>query len=104
MVSGVIQPKTSKECQKFLKRNLEILDEIDFIPYLQKCTNINMIYELVQDNYNESELTKNDICEGLIFNWLDMYDFMNYLLDRYQSNLLIYEPEQIYNFKYYEIR
>jgi hypothetical protein len=63
-----------------------------------------MIYELVQDNYDGSELTKNEVCKGLIFNWLDMADFMDYLKERYTCHLSICEPEPIYNFRYYEIR
>ena len=66
-----------------LEKNKEYLDKIDFIPYIEKSYDIDGIIELVQEDYDDTDFTNNNILCGNIFNWYDTYDFKIYLEKRY---------------------
>lgn len=81
-----------------LEKNKEYLDKIDFIPYIRKSYDIDGIIELVEEDYDNTDFTNNDILCGNIFNWCDTYDFKIYLEKRYDIKF----NEQI-EIKYYII-
>lgn len=81
-----------------LGKNKEYLDKIDFIPYIEKSYDIDGIIELVQEDYDDTDFTNNDILRGNILNCYDTYDFKIYLEKRY--NIKFYEQIEI---KYYII-
>ena len=81
-----------------LEKNKEYLDKIDFIPYIKKSYDIDGIIELVQEDYDDTDFTNNDILCGNILNWYDTYDFKIYLEKRY--NIKFNEQIEI---KYYII-
>lgn len=65
--------------------NTEVLNEIDFIPYLKKYRNLLELMTAIELKYDSINLPPE--LEGEIFNYFSADDFMSYLLKRYPSKL-----------------
>ena len=69
------------------------LDNIDFVPYLEKLDG-REIYELmeaVRADYNNKELTDNDVLKGEIFNFINDVELAEYLENRYKGKFSWHE-------------
>lgn len=80
----------------------EVLDKIDFLPYIKDANNKNIIrlMEAVEKDYDNTELTNNKFLEGDTFNWISVDEFLSYLLKRYPKNFDYYEVTEyrvVYN-------
>lgn len=65
--------------------NTEILNRIDFVPFLKKYRNLLELMAAVEIKYDSIELPPE--LEGEIFNYYSADDFISYLLKRYPSKL-----------------
>lgn len=65
--------------------NTEILDRIDFTPFLKKYHNLLELMTAIELKYDNINLPPE--LEGEIFNYYSADDFMCYLLKRYPSKL-----------------
>ena len=69
--------------------NAKILDSIDFSPYfkyIKKGENVNEFFKAIENDFDNTELTDNNILEGYIFNWLDEFELIEYFENRYPNN------------------
>ena len=79
-----------EECIEY---NYSVLDKIDFLPYIQKYKG-KKVWDLlyaVEDDYDNTELTNNDILEGCTLNWLCEDEIIEYLEKRYPKEFKWYE-------------
>jgi len=83
--------------EELIKKQYSYLDQIEFQPYLDEYDELDDIWDKVQDNYNETEMCKNDFLQGYIFNQINQSEFMEYLEQRY--NIKFHEEITI---KYYK--
>lgn len=71
------------------KFSFETLDKIDFLPYLEKLSDesheIWDLIDLVEKDYDNTDLTNNPIHEGSLFNWISSEEFGDYLEERYKG-------------------
>lgn len=65
--------------------NKEYLNPIDFLPYIEKFKghDIEEMISAIEDDYNGTPLTDNELLEGCIFNWLNTEELIDYLTERY---------------------
>ena len=68
--------------------NTEVLNEIDFIPYLKEYQNLEQMMVAIENKYNSFMLPPE--LEGEIFNYYSEDDFMNYLANRYPTKLYFF--------------
>lgn len=68
--------------------NTEVLNEIDFIPYLKEYQNLGQMMVAIENKYNSFMLPLE--LEGEIFNYYSEDDFMNYLANRYPTKLYFF--------------
>lgn len=63
----------------------EALDKIDFLPYIEKYKGKKLwdLISAVEDDYDNTELTNNDVLEGCTFNWYSEDEIIDYLEKRY---------------------
>lgn len=63
----------------------ETLDKIDFLPYIEKYKGKKLrdLMSAVEDDYDDTELTNNEVLEGYTFNWFDESEIIDYLEKRY---------------------
>lgn len=66
----------------------KILDNIDLSQYLREYNDkpLFIIMDILGDKYDFTDVTNNDVCEGLLFNWMNEVEFEDYLYERYQKN------------------
>ena len=75
---------------EYAKRNCEILDELDLLPFISREDTITNIIDKIEQVveldsiYGRDILDKyEDFLEGCIFNYLCTYEIMDYLNKRY---------------------
>ena len=63
----------------------EALDKIDFLPYIEKYKGKRFwdLVSAVEDDYDNTELSNNEVLEGCIFNWYAEDEIIDYLQKRY---------------------
>ena len=63
----------------------ETLDKIDFLPYIEKYKGKKFwdLVSAVEDDYDNTELSNNEVLEGCIFNWYAEDEIIDYLQKRY---------------------
>lgn len=63
----------------------EALDKIDFLPYIEKYKGKKFwdLVRAVEDDYDNTELSNNEVLEGCIFNWYAEDEIIYYLEKRY---------------------
>lgn len=63
----------------------ETLDKIDFLPYIEKYKGKKFwdLVSAVEDDYDNTELSNNEVLEGCIFNWYAEDEIIDYLHKRY---------------------
>ena len=68
--------------------NYIILEQIDFLPYIEKCKR-KEVYELMdmmEDDFNNTPLVQdNKYLEGTLFNWINEVELIDYLTQRYPN-------------------
>lgn len=94
---------TDEELQnRATKAQKEVLDKIDFLPYIKNAHNENILHLMfaVEKDYDNTELTNNEFLEGDTFNWISVDEFVSYLRERYPKNFDYYEVTEyrvVYN-------
>ena len=81
------------EYEKTMKVQYDALDKIDFEPYFEKFKG-KEVYDLmdaVEDDYLDSPITKNNVLDGWIFNYLSRVEFIEYLEERYKGKFKAFE-------------
>ena len=89
----------NKECvclnaETRTKENLKMLDEIDFTKYFAKSPGsegISMLMSRIENQYRDTNFVDNDIMQGYVFNWVDQFDFVEYLKKRYPEKFISFE-------------
>lgn len=79
--------------EKEYKVQEETLDKIDFLPYIEKYKG-KEFWEMktaVEDDYDYTELTNNDVLEGCTFNWYSEDEIIDYLQNRYPDKFRVIE-------------
>lgn len=71
---------TYKESLDWQRKEQAFLNTLDLIPYLDKDKSISDIMDIIEDRHN-NEYTE----EEYIFNYMDSWDFIKYLEERYPS-------------------
>lgn len=82
----------------YVEETYKLLDTIDFLPFIKKHkgdTLSNLTFELEQ-KYDGTEFTQNDIMEGFIFNWLTETELAEYLEKRYPNDFRYREVTTLY--------
>ena len=71
----------------------EALDKIDFLPYIEKYKGKKLwdLISAVEDDYDNTELTNNEVLEGCTFNWFDESEIIDYLEKRYPGKFMAQE-------------
>lgn len=68
--------------------NYKVLEQIDFLPYIEKCKR-KEVYELMdimEDDFNNTPLVQdNKYLEGTLFNWINEIELIDYLSQRYSK-------------------
>jgi len=68
--------------------NYKVLEQIDFLPYIEKCKR-KEVYELMdmmEDDFNNTSLVQdNKYLEGTLFNWINEVELIDYLSQRYPN-------------------
>lgn len=69
------------------------LDKIDFAKYFKEYEGVRFedLMSLIEDDYNDTELSNNDVLEGYIFNLIEQEELIEYLKKRYKGRLQIYK-------------
>jgi hypothetical protein len=77
--------------EKAMKVQYGALDKIDFEPYFEKYNgkDVYTLMDAVSDDYDESNLTKDPVLSGYIFNYLSINEFIEYLEKRYKKKFKI---------------
>ncbi len=73
---------------------IKVLDSIDFTPYfeyIRKGSNVWTFFDAVERDFNNTELTNNEILEGYIFNWLSESEMIEYFEKRYPEKFKVIE-------------
>ena len=77
--------------------NYKVLEQIDFIPYIEKCKR-KEVYELMdmmEDDFNDTPLVQdNKYLEGTLFNWINEIELIDYLMQRYPNKFNYVEQTQ----------
>jgi predicted HTH transcriptional regulator len=75
------------------RNNYKTLDKIDFLPYIDKFKgqDIHKMVDAINNDYNHTEITDNEWCEGYIFNWISVYELIDYIKKRYNDKFNIKE-------------
>ena len=71
----------------YVNENIKILDQIDFTPFIEanRKKKLSELVAQVQETYDDTPLTNNEITEGCVFNWLTEEEIVDYLEKRYVS-------------------
>lgn len=66
----------------------KLLDKIDLSGYLKeyKGKSLSDLMDILGDDYDFTDFTKNEVCEGVLFNWMNEAEFEDYLHERYHKN------------------
>lgn len=82
-----------EEAKEAKRKSLEVLDTIDFMPFLKLCdgSEIDILREKLSNKYNYTELTDNEFMHGYLFNVIGDNDLIKYLRERYGDDITIYE-------------
>ena len=97
----IVERKGKSLFTREVEREYEVqkgaLDKIDFLPYIEKYKGKKFwdLVSAVEDDYNNTELTNNDVLEGWIFNWFCEDEIIDYLEKRYPNEFSV--REIIYN-------
>lgn len=88
------------EAKEAKRKSLEVLDTIDFIPFIKLCdgSEIDILREKMSNKYNYTELTNNEFMHGYLFNVIGDNDLIEYLRERY-DDITIYE-DTCYTIRY----
>lgn len=70
--------------EEAIKRTKAILDQIPIMNYVYRGADINDIMCRIENEYDHLVQSDPDCFQGLIFNWMGMDEFMDYLRDKYQ--------------------
>ena len=89
-----------EEAKEATRKSLEVLDTIDFIPFLKLCdgSEIDILREKLSNKYNHTELTNNEFMRGYLLNVIGDNDLITYLRKRY-DDITIYE-DTCYTIRY----
>lgn len=74
-----------QEYKNNMKFQYETLDKIYFTPYIEKYKGKKFgdFISAIENDYDNTEITSNDILEGCIFNWLTEDEQVEYFEKRY---------------------
>ena len=89
---------TQDEAENNVRATYKLLDTIDFLPYIQKHKGgkfLDLKFEL-EDKYDFTDFTDNDVMEGFIFNWLTDEELAEYLEKRYPNDFRYREVITMY--------
>lgn len=69
------------------------LDKIDFAKYFKEHEGVRFedLISIIEKDYDNTDLSNNDILCGFIFNWIGYEELIEYLESRYEGRLWIYE-------------
>lgn len=86
-----------KEYKEAYSKSIEILDTIDFMPYIKLCdgSDIDILREKMSNEYNYTETTNNEFMQGCLFNVIGDDELISYLINRYGSDISISQINQI---------
>ena len=89
---------TKDEIENAMEFSYRTLDTIDFLPFIEKHRGgkFNDLRFEVEQKYDETELTNNEILEGCIFNWLTDDEIVEYLEKRYPNDFRYTEVSTMY--------
>ena len=90
-----------EEAKEAKRKSLEVLDTIDFMPFLKLCdgSEIDILREKLSNKYKYTELTDNEFMHGYLFNVIGDNDLIKYLRERYGDDITIYE-DTCYTIRY----
>ena len=78
----------------YTSENIKILDSIDFSPYfkyIKRGEKIDNFFDAIENDFNNTDLTNNDILEGFVFNWLGESELIEYFEYRYPEKFRVSE-------------
>jgi len=84
---------SNEDWKKAEELTYSILDSIDLVPYIKKHNNEN-IYGLIdelENEYDNSDQTDNELMQGCLFNVIGPEEFIDYLEKRYEGKFTTYE-------------
>ena len=76
----------------YTEENIKVLDSIDFSPYLkyiEKGKSVTTFIRVIENEFDYTELVNNDILEGYIFNWLTVFEIVEYFEKRYPDKFKV---------------
>ncbi len=82
----------------YVEATFNLLDKIDFLPFIKKHKGgrfLDLTFEIEQ-KYDGTEFTQNDVMEGFIFNWLSDIELAEYLEHRYPNDFRYREVTTLY--------
>ena len=86
-----------KNMEDRTQENIKMLDEINFDEFFQEATeNVHDLMNRVEDRYDHTKFSDNDVMQGYVFNWIDQYDLCEYLKNRYPEKFTSYEVTEMY--------
>lgn len=81
---------TWRESLKWQAKEKAYLDTLDLKPFIKKDKSIYDIMSEIEDKYNDGYTEESDM-----FNYLDHWDVINYLRNRYKINFYTYEDQRV---------
>lgn len=82
----------------YVEATYKLLDTIDFLPFIEKYKGgkFNDLRFEIENKYDGTEFTQNDVMEGFIFNWLTDEEIVDYLEKRYPNVFRYREVTTLY--------
>lgn len=86
-----------EEYKEAYSKSIEILDTIDFMPYIKLCdgSDIDILREKMSNEYNYTEITNNEFMQGCLFNVIGDDNLISYLINRYGADISVSQINQI---------
>ena len=74
---------TFEEHYRLVQKSWKIYDNIDFVPYFKECGTLSELRERLEADYDNTQLTNNEVMKGCIFNVMSDARLLQYLNKRY---------------------
>ena len=87
-----------QDYEKNMEFQYETLDKIDFKPYIEeyKGKKFSDFISAIERDYDNTDVTNNDVLQGCIFNWLSEDEQTEYFEHRYGRSFRTYEVTTTY--------
>ena len=86
-----------KKTEDRTQENIKMLDKINFDEFFREASeNVLDLMNRVEDRYDHTKFSDNDVMQGYVFNWIGQDDFCEYLKNRYPERFHSYEITETY--------